>query len=109
VHSHLLSTISASAALGLLSLDGLAAILIFWAAVRVLRAPREWFFFGFVSKVTWVIASVWFTWQLGDLVVPLGAVVALWHVRSLRRRPSGASPDDLPFATGAPVRGRDER
>ncbi len=80
LHPYLLSTISASAALGPISLDCLAGILMVWAIARVLRTPREWFSFGFVSKVTWVIASLWFTWQVGDLVLPFGAIVALSHL-----------------------------
>jgi len=108
LHPYLLSTISTSAALGFISLDCLAGILMLWAVARVLRTPREWFSFGFVSKVTWVIASLWFNWQVGDLVVPLGAMVALWHMCALSRR-HGGQPTDLPFATGSPVEKKSER
>ncbi len=78
-------------------------MVILWAIARVLRAPKNWFSFGVVSKVTWVIASLWFTWQVGDVLLPIGAVVALWHLRALARRHAGDEPADLPFATGAPV------
>ena len=103
MHPYLLSTTSASAALGYICLDFLAGIVILWAIARVLRAPKNWFSFGFVSKVTWVIASLWFTWQVGDVLLPIGAVVALWHLRALARCHSGDQPTDLPFAAGSPI------
>jgi hypothetical protein len=109
VHPYLLSTISAADAPGFLLLDGLAFIVMFWAAGRVTRAPRQWFPFGRASKVTWVIASLWFTLPTGYVVLPAGALAALWHLRSLRRRYTAAQPGDLPFAPGIPVRPWDER
>lgn len=109
MHNYLLSNISAAGALGPLFLDVLAAIVTFYAAARVLRAPREWFSFGFVSKVTWVIGSLWFTWQVGDVVLPLGAVVALWRLRSFRLRHTSPAPGDLPFAQGTRQSHKDEQ
>jgi len=76
------------------------------AAARILRAPKNWFSFGVVSKVTWVIASLWFTWQVGDVLLPIGALVALWHLRALARRHVGEQPADLPFASGSRVERR---
>jgi len=76
---------------------------------RVLRAPKNWFSFGVVSKVTWVIASLWFTWQVGDILLPIGAVVALWHLRALAHRHAGDQPSDLPFATGSRVEKESDR
>ena len=100
MHNYLLSNISAAGALGPLFLDVVAAIVTFYAAARVMRAPREWFYFGRVSKVTWVIGSLWFTWRVGDVVLPLGAVVALWRLRSLHLRHTSPTPGDLPFCAG---------
>jgi hypothetical protein len=103
VHPNLLSTVSAADALGYLSLDGSSLILTFWAAVRVIRAPRQWFSFGIASKLAWLLASLWFTIEVSDVVVPLGALVVLWHLRSLSRRQAGGQPADLPFAAGSPM------
>lgn len=109
MHNYLLSNISGPRALGDMLLDVVAVIVTFYAAVRVMRSPRKWFSFGFVSKVTLVIASLWFTWRVGDVVVPFGAVVALWRLRSLRLQHASPAPADLPFAQGARQSFRDER
>ena len=108
MQSNLLSNIGAADALGHLSLDGLAMIVMFGAAARLIRSPREWFSFGRASKVAWVLACLWFTFEVGDVVVPLGSLMALWHLRSLRRRHSGGQPGELPFARGTRVP-RDEQ
>lgn len=109
MHRYLLSTISASAALGYICLDCLAGMVMLLATTRVLRAPKNWFSFGVVAKVTWVIVSLWFTWQVGDVLLPIGAAVALWHLRALARRHAGEQAADLPFAPGSPVEKESDR
>jgi hypothetical protein len=109
LHPNLLSTVIGSASFDLLSLDCLAGMVMVWATARVVRAPKNWFFLGFVSKVTWLIVSLWFTLQIGGLLLPLGAIVALWHMRALARRHAGDQASDLPFATGSPVKNESGR
>jgi hypothetical protein len=96
-------------AIGLLFLDGLAGVLMLYALARLIRAPREWFSYGRVSKALWSLVSLWLTWHLGETILPAGAMAALWHLRSLSQRHAGDEPRDLPFATGTPVNPKERR
>lgn len=47
-----------------------------------------------------VVVFAW-TWSLGNVLLPIGAALVLWHVRSLGRRHAGEDPPELPFARGS--------
>jgi hypothetical protein len=109
MHTVPLSTISAGNMLGQLFPDFVGGMLMLLAVARLIRAPREWFPFGRVSKVLWVLCSLWLTWRVGGGLVPGGALLALWHLRSLARCSPAGQPAYLPFAPGTPVSPKDER
>jgi hypothetical protein len=99
VHNIPLSTISTAALLT----DVVAVMVMLYTVVRLLRAPGAWFGWGTVSKVLWLVTSLWFIWQLGSTYVPVGALLALWRMRVLSRRQWAQQPPDLPWADGEPL------
>ncbi len=71
------------------------------AVVRALRLPAPAWAYGRWSKVAAVLAALWLTVTIGVLAVPVGAVVVLWHTRTLGRRCTAASDvPDLAMAEG---------
>ncbi len=96
-----LATSGYSALLGAVLLDALAAMIIVSAAARLVRSPRHWFTWGLGSKVAWGVVVFAWTWSLGNVLLPIGAALVLWHVRSLGRRHAGEDPPELPFARGS--------
>jgi len=101
VHYTPLSAVTVNELLGLLAWDFLAGSVIFCATWRLIRTPRECFSYGLLSKTGWLVASLWFTWHLGLVALPVGACATLWHLHKLARR--GAAAEDIPFAEGVPV------
>ena len=81
--------------------DLVATAVIFVALIRIVATPRERWAHGRLSKTAWIIASIWFTPYLGAIVVPIGALVAIWKTDSLSR---ATKPEnfDVPFAEGKP-------
>jgi hypothetical protein len=104
-----LATSGYSALLGAVVLDAFAAMIMLSAVAGLLRSPKHWFRLGLVSKVAWAVVTLAWTWNFGDVVVPVGAALVLWHVRSLGRRHAAEEPPDLPFATGSRVGREEER
>lgn len=78
-----------------------SAALTFVALVRIVGTPRERWAHGHLSKTAWIIASIWFSPYLGAIVVPIGALAAIWKTDSLSR---AGKPENLsvPFAEGTP-------
>ena len=104
-----LATSSYSALLGVVLLDALAAIIIVSAAARLARSPRHWFTWGVASKAAWGVVIFAWAWTLGNVLLPVGAALVLWHVRSLGRRHAGEDPPELPFARGGRSRRENDR
>jgi hypothetical protein len=103
MHTVPLVTIDANGTVALLALDVLVGIIMLYAAARLLHAPRSWFARGRLSKALWLFLSFWLTWRVGNIVLPVGAVVSLRHLRGLSRRHLVEQPPDLPFAAGTRV------
>ena len=104
-----LATTSSATMLGVVLLDACAGAVVLLALARLARTPRHWFSWGLVSKFLWALVSIWWTWHAGDFVLPAGAAVALWHLRSLWKHHAGEEPPELPFARGGRGRGEDGR
>jgi hypothetical protein len=85
-----------------LTIDLIAMVLIFVAVVRIVTTDRERFAHGRLSKTTWVIAALCLVLNTRHGDYPFGALFAIWHVRSITRRPKSDRPD-VPFADGEPV------
>lgn len=83
----------------LVALDLSAMMIMAIAAIGVLRTPSASFTAQWLGKGTWALACVLFNLPIGSLVVPLGALLAIWRVRQLRRRSPG-QPGAVPFASG---------
>lgn len=81
----------------LVALIGL--VVVFAALVRVAAAPRDLWPHGRLSKTAWIIATLWFTLHSGPMILPLGAIAALWKTHRLRHQ---RAPDPLgvPYAEG---------
>lgn len=78
-------------------------VVVFAALVRIAVTPRELWPHGRVSKTAWIIATLWFTLHNGPMILPLGAIAALWKTHRLaqQRKPD---PLGVPNAEGtAPV------
>jgi len=103
VHHSLLSVVGTNDALGLLAWDALAGILILVAAWRLARFPRELFNYGLLSKAAWTVVVFWLDWHWGPVLLPVGAIGALWHLRRLARSQENGGPGYPPFAAGSPV------
>ena len=99
---------SAGQMTGVIVIDLIATVAVFAAIVRVVNLPKERWPHGRMSKTAWVVAIVWFTWMVGHVLVPLGAIAALWRENSLRRQ-EPAQPDGIPTAAGSPVSKNDVR
>ena len=108
-HLPLLSTVSVASALAPLFINALVGIVMLYAAVRVVRTPREWFQRGLFSKAVWFVIALWLTWQSAGIALPIGALFTLWYVRSLARRQQRAGGTGVPFAAGEPLKPRDNR
>jgi hypothetical protein len=76
------------------------------AVVRVVRLPRDRFRHGGWSKAGWVVVALGFTWTVGNLSVPIGALLALRRTRRPRSGPGQPGPS-VPFAEGAPWGGKE--
>jgi hypothetical protein len=79
------------------------------AVVRVVRLPRDRFRHGGWSKAGWVVLALGFTWTLGTLPVPVGALLALRRTRRSKPGAGRTGPANIPFAEGAPVGGKEDR
>ena len=87
---------------GIVMIDLVASVAFFAAIVRVVNLPKERWPHGRMSKTAWVVAILWFTWMIGHLLIPLGAIAALWRESSLRRQ-SQAQSNAIPTAAGSPL------
>ena len=90
-----------NSSVGAVILDLVSTAVIFIALIRIIATPREHWAHGHLSKAAWIIAAVWFTPYVGAIVVPVGALAAIWKTDSLSR---AAKPENLsvPFAHGTP-------
>lgn len=79
--------------------DVLASAAMFVAVVRVVCTPTDRWPHGRLSKISWVVAVIWFAPVLHSAVWPVGAAAAIWHTRRLQRSVP-TSPDPVPFARG---------
>jgi hypothetical protein len=106
---HTGTVIAASGAQSAVALffDLIATVVIFVALVRILATPNQRWAHGWLSKLAWIIATVWFTPYLGLLVLPVGALAAIWKTHDLRSKP-GPDPLQVPFAEGNPVTEEDD-
>jgi hypothetical protein len=82
-------------------LDVVALAVIFVAVVRIVATPAPRWGHGRLSKTAWVIATLWWTPSDHGFVIPVAAIVAIWHTRRLNRSET-IEPPDLPFAEGTP-------
>jgi hypothetical protein len=73
------------------------------AAWRVLNAPTDGWAHGQLSRIAWVATCLTFAWHLGPLLIPVGAIAAHIHVRSIIKNAIPQGPPDPPFAEGTPV------
>lgn len=86
---------------GLLLLDAIAGIVVFVALVRIVSTPAGLWAHGRLSKVAWIIATIWFIPTAGGVAFPVAAAAAIWHTGRLAKQGSPASrPEPLPFADG---------
>ena len=107
-HLPLLSTASVASALAPLFINAVAGIVMLYTTVRVVRSPRLWFKHGRLAKAFWLIIVLWLTWQSAGVVVPVGAVIALWHLRNLSQHQQSTGTIGVTFASGEPPRAKDK-
>jgi hypothetical protein len=55
------------------------------------------------------VLALGFTWTLGTLPVPVGALLALRRTRRSKPGAGQTGPANIPFAEGAPVGGKEDR
>jgi hypothetical protein len=85
-----------------LFIDLIATVIMFVALIRIIATPRQKWAHGLLSKTAWIVATIWFTPYLGWLVLPVGALVAIWKTHDLQHGP-GDDSLEVPFAEGEPA------
>lgn len=102
MHSTLLYDNYAGELMGLIVWNALAGIITLLAILRLLRSPREWFSYGVVSKLAWVLTAWSVSWHFNGALFPVGAVACLCNLRALRRREESVQALGVPYASGSP-------
>ncbi len=90
-----------TALLTILLLDTIAVAVIFAAVARVVIIPAERWNQGYLSKVAWIAVAVWWIYNLHFIVLPIGAIAALWQAHVINRQKPTSSLD-VPYADGEP-------
>lgn len=87
--------------LGPLLLDTVAGIIVFIALIRIATTPAGLWAHGRLSKLAWIIATIWFVPTGHGVPFPVAAAAAIWHTGRLTKRANPQPrPDPLPFAGG---------
>lgn len=98
MHSTILAATTGQWA-GALLVAIIGIVVVFAALVRIAVTPRDRWPHGRLSKTAWIIATLWFTLHSGPMILPLGAIAALWKTHRLtqQRKPD---PLSVPYAEG---------
>lgn len=85
--------------------DLVALIVVIVAIARVVKTDTELLAHRQWSKAGWIVLTLWLGWSTRLGVIPVGAIVALWHTRQVHRRTPRSEEDPLgvPFAEGIAV------
>ena len=86
--------------------DLLATVIMFVALIRIIATPRQKWAHGLLSKTAWIVATIWFAPYVGWLVLPVGALAAIWKTHALQHS-SGVDSLEVPFAEGEPATDQD--
>lgn len=92
-------TADANPLAGIMFFDFVAGVVVLAALVRTWTMPAWMWTRGGWSKLGWAVTIVWLTPIFAHVAFPVGAVLALRHIRQLRRQPP-PGPDPLPVAGG---------
>lgn len=84
--------------------DIAAVAVIIVAISRIVVTPPDRWAHGRVSIVAWVVGVLWINIVSHGLVVPVAALLAIWHTHRINK-PLDLAPrvPDLPYAEGEPA------